>query len=315
MRLLRKWSSLFCSLFAVDRQPLDELALGEEVDQDHGQGDYERRCHQVSPIDLIAAAEEAQTQHEGVFALVVEEDQGRQEVVPGCLESENRHGCQGGARQWEDDVPEYLQGSRTVHHSCIFQILGDLAESLAQEEDVEWVPKESRHDQGEEAVDPAQAGKDDVQRYHGDRVREHERRQHQHEKEFAPGSFQAGKAIGDHRTREQMPEDGESSNEDRIEGEASKGQGGQGFGEVGPLGVIRPPDRRRGEDGETRFEGGRDHPEDGQKEYGRDKNHEHIAEDQRPIPGLADEGCPRFRHRRLLQDKKPRSAGCARGAT
>jgi len=49
-----------CSLLdAAQRDPFDELALGDEEQDDDRQGDGQRRGHQIGPVDLERAAEEA----------------------------------------------------------------------------------------------------------------------------------------------------------------------------------------------------------------------------------------------------------------
>ena len=82
------------SLDPGHRDPLDEQPLGQEEHKHHRQHDDQRCGHQVGPVDLEAAAEEVQAQGQGVAGLVLQVDQGRQEVVPTGLEGEDDDGRQ-----------------------------------------------------------------------------------------------------------------------------------------------------------------------------------------------------------------------------
>ncbi len=85
-RLLK--NSEFCT---GKTDPLDEGTLCKEEDENDWQGDYKRCSHQVGPLHIICAAEQAQSELKRVKRLVMQENQGGQKVIPGGLEGENRH--------------------------------------------------------------------------------------------------------------------------------------------------------------------------------------------------------------------------------
>ena len=113
-----------------------------------------------------------------------------------------------GRRDRQDDVAQHLQRVGAVHARRILQLRRQGQEELAQQEDVEGVAEEGRHDQRQEGVDPSELVEEHEERHHRHRVGQHQRGKQQEEEEVLAGCAQPGKAVGHDGARQQMPDDG-----------------------------------------------------------------------------------------------------------
>ena len=102
----READSALTSLDAAEADALDEGALEEEEEDDDRQDDQGRGGHEEAELDLALRLEEGQTDGEGVLGLVLEVDQGAEEVVPGVEAGEDADDADGGQRLGQDDLVE-----------------------------------------------------------------------------------------------------------------------------------------------------------------------------------------------------------------
>ena len=127
---------------------MDEGFLGEEEEDDYGDGDDGGHGHEGAPGAFVHALELLEGDGEGVLAVVLEEDERIQEVAPLEQEHEQGGGGQGGFRQRQDDAREDAELVAAVDARGRREVLRNAHEELPQQEDVEGHAEEGRHDQG-----------------------------------------------------------------------------------------------------------------------------------------------------------------------
>ena len=58
------------------------MALEDEVEEKHGRGGDGHPCHRQRDLIVVAALEDRDPGHDGLLGVVLEEDDGHQQVIP-----------------------------------------------------------------------------------------------------------------------------------------------------------------------------------------------------------------------------------------
>ena len=103
---------------------------------------------------LALRLEEGQPDRERVLGFVLEEDQRAEEVVPGMKPGEDADDADGRQRLGQDDLEEDAELAGAVDPRRVRDLVRDLHQELAHQEDPEGVAEEHRHDQRQVGVDP-----------------------------------------------------------------------------------------------------------------------------------------------------------------
>ncbi len=184
----------------ADGDALDEVALGDEEDEDDGYDHHGGSGHEEVPAGAAGEGSAEHGEAEGDCELVGvlgEVEEGAHEIVPGADEGEDGDGGEGGFGKGEHDAPVDGDFAGAVDVGGVGELGGEGAEELAQEEDVESAAaKEEGHGEGEDGVDPADAAEDDELGNHGDDAGQHDGGEQDGEPDVAAGKVDAGEAVG-----------------------------------------------------------------------------------------------------------------------
>jgi hypothetical protein len=139
---------LFGLLATGSRDALDEGFLGEEEEQDDGEGEEGAGGHELHPVDVRVVDELLEAVSEGVLAGIAEVEEGAEEVVPGSEESEESAGGEGRFAERDDEAAEDDPLISTVDFCGFGHFVGKSFEELAEKEDVERGGAEGGNDEG-----------------------------------------------------------------------------------------------------------------------------------------------------------------------
>src|SRR5215212_10634490 len=119
----------------------DDVALPDDVDDQHGDDGDRRSGHEQSEVRGVLAAEEVYGQGHRVVVDAVQEDQWPEEVVPLEQEREDAEGRQGRSYKREYDPPVDRPAIGAVHYRRLLQVHGEALDELPEQEDTESVEK------------------------------------------------------------------------------------------------------------------------------------------------------------------------------
>src|SRR5918998_6465827 len=193
--------------------PLNEVALEEDEDQQYRHNRDQRHTHEASPVRVVLTFHEAQAQSDGVGGAVLEHDQGPREVVPAPHEREDRQHRYHGPRERKDDPAEDREFPRAVEPGRLYQLVRDADHELPDHEDAERL-RRPRDEHPPVGVDPPELGDYEELGDHDDLYRDHERADQEEEEHVtAPepvlGEGVAAKEVDEHRHDNRDDGDGE----------------------------------------------------------------------------------------------------------
>lgn len=271
----RETNRLLLSFQAASGDALDELFLGEEEQDDHGGDDHSGCGHlEVDRGTAGLGAERLKSDGEGPGFLLLEVEEGGEEVVPGAHKAEQGDDGKCGLGQGEDDLTVDAPFTAAVDFGGFGEFHRDTAIELAEEEDVECASEPSGNPEGTKCADPAEVFEETEEGHHENREGNHHRGKGDGEGEISAGPFETGKGVGD----DGVTDDSTGHCEDTYNQAVSSVDEHRGdstelifavfprFFVVAAHEGIRDPDRRK--DGRLfdGFETGRDHPDKGNQE-------------------------------------------------
>src|SRR5690606_18018367 len=169
------------SLQTVGGDPLHQVALEEQKDDEHGNDRQNRHGKQISPLGAARAVDKhAQAEGNRVKLGVRQIDELSKKVVPCPIEGENGHGDDRGTGEGENDQTKQLKPAAPVDVSRFVQFLGNAPDKLNHQVDEEGHSSEKAGQrERKKGVDPPDLMKHDVLRNHDDLRRQHHGRQHE----------------------------------------------------------------------------------------------------------------------------------------
>src|SRR5918994_2832309 len=152
---VNSWKKL--SLHGTGSEAAHEIT-GEEKVKDENRGDCQRQGgeHRI-PVRHVLADELLHTERDRLLAVAGRQDQREPQVVPDRHHGEHRHRRDGRADQRQDDAEEDPVYAHPVASGRIAQILRDLLDELAEDQDRERQPlRHIDEDEGCQSVDEVQ---------------------------------------------------------------------------------------------------------------------------------------------------------------
>ena len=214
--------------------------------------------------------------------LILQINQGRQEVRPGPDERKKRDGREGGHGQRKDDAPINPPLAAAVNAGGLHQRGRNSHEKLPQKKNKKGRTEKRRKDQRPEGVHEAQASKDQKHRNHRYLRREEHGGQEDLERHFASAPLQDGEAVGHERGREHIPGDAPAANQKRVGQVAPERNQPRGFGVVAPQKRPGDPRWRELKDLRSGFERAAQHPEKRHGEAEGKRQEKPVKEQARP---------------------------------
>src|SRR5215217_522946 len=146
---------------------VDQVFLAGDEEADDGCDGYHGHGEHGSPHALAFGVHKGpQRQGNRVEVLVLDVEQGTEELVPGGDEREDGGGGHCRYAEGQDDAQEGPEGAAAVDLGCVVKLLRQCLHELDHQEDEEGVGgHEVGNDQREVGVQPAELRKDDVLRY------------------------------------------------------------------------------------------------------------------------------------------------------
>ena len=213
---------------------LDEPALGEQEDRQHGDLAHHGPGHEQVPLGHVRALEHRQAQLQGRVLGRGDDDQRPEEVVPRPHELDDRQGGQHRRRERQDDLEEDPEARGAVDARRLLELHGQRLEELAQQEDAEDAA-EVGHDQAADAVDEPQVPHDEEGRDEHDLEGDHQRDQQQHEEQVAADEAQPREGVGGEAAEEEVAGHGGQRVQEAVEEEVPERQRVPGVHVVGEV--------------------------------------------------------------------------------
>ena len=130
---------------------------------------------------------------------------------------EDGYGGQRRLGEGQNDLPPDAQAGGAVDIGGLVVVVGQGKVELAQEKDVEGAAaKKGGHGQGQEGIDPAQAGKENEGGDQGNDAGQHHGREQHGEEEVPLGKAAAGEAEGDQAGRDDGAEGCQAGDDERV---------------------------------------------------------------------------------------------------
>ena len=171
---------------------MDELFLGEEEQDDDGSDDHGGSSH--LEVDWGAAglgAERLKSDGEGPGFLLLEVEEGGEEVVPGSHEAEQRDYGEGWFGEGEDDFLEDSPLRAAIDFGGFGEFHGNASIELAQEENVEGSGEPCRNPEGTECTNPSEIFEEAEKGHHENREWHHHGGDGDGKSEVAAGPLEA----------------------------------------------------------------------------------------------------------------------------
>jgi len=181
------------------RDSSDQPFLRGEVDEEWRDDRDQVGGHERVPFGSHAADFRGQCHSDGVRVGIVEIEQRPKEVVPHAEKREYRHHREGRRGERQDDVAIDRPMAGTIDSRGLIELARDGAHVLAQQEDEERVPEESRHGQRQVRIEPSQVKEDQELRDEQDGRRQQHRRKKEAEQHSAASETESRKRICDER--------------------------------------------------------------------------------------------------------------------
>lgn len=249
--------------------------MGEE-EEDDDRGDDHGGCGHLE-VDRGTAglgAERLKSDGEGPGFLLLEVEEGGEEVVPGAHKAKQSDDGEGRFGERENDLAVDAPFTAAVDFGGFGEFHGNAAIELAQKENVEGSGEPSGDPKRTESADPAEVFEETEEGHHEHGEGNHHRGEGDGEGEIAAGPFEAGERIGDDGVTDDSSGHREDTDNQAISC-INKHRGNSaelvftvfpGFFVVASHEGFRYPNR--GKDGRLLdgFETGGDHPDEGDEE-------------------------------------------------
>jgi len=234
--------------------------LHEEEDDDHGGDGDDASRGQVLGLVHERAGELGNGHGEGIEVLVVDDDEGPEEIAPVSHEYENGQGGQGGLGQGKHDPPPDGELAGPVDPGRLLEVLRDGLIILLDEVDAEGAHARGKDDAQEVVVQPDMAARE-KERDHEELEGDHHGGEDEEEDQLPSGKLDASEGIGGHGTDEDIHEHGYGGHDHAVRKGAVEPEGFPGFREIFKGGIFR--DQSKGIDIAAPPEGDGEEPEKG----------------------------------------------------
>ena len=145
----------------IYRNPVREIPstknLCRKKEQNNDGKDGDSGCrHEEMKIAAHFFVEVLQPDHKGPHLGLCRDDEGPEEGVPLAEKDEYSRSDESGFRQGDDNLPEVTETPRAIDLRCVPEVVGDVIEKLAKQEDTEDAGKPG-DDKSGEIVKPSHA--------------------------------------------------------------------------------------------------------------------------------------------------------------
>ncbi len=266
------------ALDRADRQPLHDVALAGDADQDdrdHGDGGGRR---ELGPLGLLDADEVEHVHGHGLYGLAAQQD-GEEELVPGVEEDEDHGHGDAAARLRQDDVPQGLEAVGAVEEGRLLHLARDVLEVGHHEPDRER-QREREVDDHEAAVgvDPADAVEQQEVGDHEPDRRQHLRREGVEAERLLALEPEPREAVGGRHRQHDRERGRAHADDDAVPHVRQDRDRAEEHVDVVPPLRLEDDDRRVGQHVDVGLERGEQGPE---HRKGPDEHDEHRGGQQR----------------------------------